>query len=100
MDNNIFNLLLVIITLTITTVGSFLINLIKQKIGSDKTKTYYELAKQVVMSIEQFNPLLSGVDKKALAISKLVELTNNKITAQQADILIESAVYEIKKIFK
>ena len=52
------------------------------------------------MAIEQLNPELAGVDKKDLALSKLLELTNNKITSEQANTLIESAVYEVKKILQ
>lgn len=100
MDQNIFNLLLGIITLVISVSGVALINYLNQKIGTEKVKSYYETAKQVVMSIEQLNPQLSGVDKKDLAINKLIEMSNKKISSEQADILIESAVYEIKKLIQ
>lgn len=100
MDNNIFNLLLTLVTITIAVIGTYLVSLIKHKIGSDKANNYFNIAKQVVMFIEQFNPDLSNIDKKELAVSKLVELTNNEMTHEQAEILIEAAVYEIKKIIK
>ncbi|HSQ89077.1 phage holin, LLH family [Romboutsia sp.] len=41
---------------------------------------------------------MAGIDKKELAVNKLVQLSNNKITSEQADMLIEAAVYDIKKI--
>lgn len=100
MDQNIFNLLLGIITLVISAGGVTLINYLNQKIATEKVKSYYETAKQVVMSIEQLNPQLSGIDKKELAINKLIEMSNKKIYHEQANILIESAVYEIKKLMK
>lgn len=100
MDSNIFDLLLMIITLVIAVMGTYLTNFINQKIGSDKTKHSFEMAKQVIMYIEQFNPKLSNIDKKNLAMLKLIELTNGKITPEQADMLIEAAVYEVKKLIK
>ena len=38
--------------------------------------------------------------KKELAISKLSELANNKIISEQANTLIESDVYEVKKLLQ
>lgn len=100
MDSNLFNLLLSIIAFIIAVGGGFLVTYLNQKIESQKLQDYYNIAKQVIMAIEQLNPELSGVDKKDLALSKLLELTNNKITYEQANILIESTVYEVKKLFK
>ena len=97
MDSNLFNLLLTILTFVITICGGFLINYLNQKIGSQKLQDYYNLAKQIVMSIEQLNPELTGAYKKELAMSKLSELTHNKISSEHANTLIESAVYDVKK---
>lgn len=98
MEDALFNLLLTVVTTIITVVGGFLTNLINEKVGEQKAKNYTQMAKQIVMSIEQFSPELQGIDKKELASSKLIEFTNNKITDKQADILIESAVFELKKL--
>lgn len=100
MNSNLFNLLLTILTLVITVGGGFLVNYLNQKLGSQKLQDYYNLAKQIVMAIEQLNPELAGGDKKELAMSKLLELANNKISYEQADTLIESAVYEVKKLLQ
>lgn len=100
MDSNLFNLLLAIITFIITVGGGFLVTYLNQKIESQKLQDYYNISKQVIMAIEQLNPELSGVDKKDLALSKLLELTNHKITYEQANILIESTVYEVKKLLE
>lgn len=98
MDQNIFNLLLGIITLVISVSGIALINYLNQKTYTEKIKNYSITAKQVVISIEQLNPQLAGIDKKELSINKLIDLSNKKITREQADILIESAVFEIKNL--
>ena len=100
MDSNLFNSLLTIITFVITIGGGFLINYLNKKRESQNLKDYYNISKQIVMSIEQLNPELVGADKKELAISKLLELTNNKINSEQANTLIEAAVYEVKKLLQ
>lgn len=99
-DSNLFNLLLTIITFVITICGGFVINFLIQNVESQKLKDYYNITKQIVLAIEQQNPQLNGADKKDLAVSKLLELTNNKITLEQANILIESTVYEVKKLLQ
>ena len=52
------------------------------------------------MAIEQLNSELPWEYKKELAISKLSELTSNKIISEQANTLIESDAYEIKKLLQ
>lgn len=98
MNADLFNVLLSILTTVITIGSGFVINYLKKKINNEKLETYYNLTKQVVMYVEQTNPDLLDSAKKELAVSKILELTNNKITKEQADTLIESAVYEIKKL--
>jgi hypothetical protein len=98
MDTTLFNLLLSLITVVIALGGGYLVSFLKHKIGSENINIYYKMAKQVVMAIEQANPQLTGVDKKDLALKKLVQLSNNKISEEQADILIEAAIYDIKKL--
>ena len=78
--------------------GGILIKYLKNKLNNEKVDSYYTLAKQIVMYIEQTNSSLVNEDKKQLATSKILELTNNKITEKQADTLIESAIYEVKKL--
>ncbi len=98
MDPILFDALVAIVSIIASAVGAYLIGFLNQKIGNDKLKVYYEIAKQVVMSTEQQNSELVGAEKKELAISKLLELTNNNLTLEQADTLIEAAVFEIKKL--
>lgn len=100
MNADLFNALSSILTAIITIGGGFIINYLKHKSNNVKLESYYSIAKQVVMFIEQTNPDLINEDKKDLAISKILELTHNKISRAQAETLIESAVYEIKKVLK
>ena len=100
MDGNLINILASLITAVIGIGGIYIINFLNNKIGHEKLQKYYTLAKTIVMSIEQLNPQLDGNDKKDLAINKIVELTKNKITPEEAETLIEAAVYEVKKILQ
>ncbi|HSQ89078.1 hypothetical protein [Romboutsia sp.] len=52
MDTALFNTFLSLITLVIAVGGGYLVNFLRQKIGREKLAKYYEMAKQVVMSIE------------------------------------------------
>ena len=92
--------MLTIITFIITVAIVFLVNYLNEKIASQKLKDYYNLAKQIVMAIEQLNSELPWEYKKELAISKLSKLTSNKINCEQTNNLIESDVYEIKKLLQ
>lgn len=98
MDNNLFNILIAILTLVISLGGGYLITLIKQNFDLAKLNNYYNIAKEVVMSIEQLSPKLDNTLKKEKSIELILSITKNKITKEQADILIEAAVYEVKKL--
>ncbi|MFI3210670.1 MAG: phage holin [Peptostreptococcaceae bacterium] len=100
MEDALFNLLLTALTTVITVVGAFLTNFINEKVGEQKAKNYAEMAKQIVMSVEQYSSDLDGTAKKESATAALVEFTNNKLTETQANTLIEAAVYEIKQLTK
>ena len=59
--------MLTIITFIITVAIVFLVNYLNEKIASQKLKDYYNLAKQIVMAIEQLNSELPWEYKKELA---------------------------------
>lgn len=98
MDINLMNLLFTIIALVFGSVGVYLIKYLDIKIYHDTFDHYYQLAKTIVMSLEQINTYMSGEDKKTLATARFTELTDGRISELDADRLIESAVYEIKKL--
>ncbi|MGL5348414.1 MAG: phage holin, LLH family [Peptostreptococcaceae bacterium] len=100
MNSDLFNFILSVVLLIISFGGGYLIKLLKQDIDVSKFSNYYTIAKQVVMSIEQLYPELDGQSKKQYAVELLLKLTNNKLTSDQANTLIESAVYEIKKLLQ
>jgi LL-H family phage holin len=73
----------------------YAINFINTKIGAENTKKYYNIAKNVVMAVEQQIGNGKGPDKKAEAITIIKQLTKNKLTDDEINILIEAAVKEM-----
>lgn len=100
MSSDLFNMVLSLLLIIISFGGGYLIKIFKQNIDISKFNNYYSIAKQVVMSIEQLYPELDSKLKKQTAIDLLLKLTNNNLTAEQANTLIESAVFEVKKLLQ
>lgn len=98
MSNDLFNLILSLLMLVIATGGGYIVKLFKENLEGSKFASYFDIAKQVVMSIEQLYPSLANEDKKKEAVALLLKLTNNKLTEEQANTLIEAAVFEVKKL--
>lgn len=78
----------------------YAINFINAKIGTENTKKYYNLAKTVVTAIEQQIGNGKGPDKKAEAIAVIKELTKNKLSDEEINVLIEAAVKEMNMVLK
>jgi len=78
----------------------YAINFINTKIGTENTKKYYNIAKNVVMAVEQQIGNGKGPDKKAEAIAIIKQLTKNKLTDDEINILIEAAVKEMNIVLK
>ena len=86
---------IVIICLIIT---GYIVPLIKNKIGDDKFTKLAEWVKFAVLKAEQVLTAETGEQKKEYVLSFIDEvLQENKIniTAEQLDVLIESAVKEM-----
>jgi LL-H family phage holin len=76
------------------------INFLNKKIGKDMMQKYFELAKVLVMAVEQeFGPG-NGADKKAEVMNLLKRLTGNKLTDEELSKLIEAAVFEMNYMLK
>ncbi|HHV75525.1 MAG TPA: phage holin [Thermoanaerobacterium sp.] len=78
----------------------YAINFINAKIGTENTKKYYNLAKTVVTAIEQQIGPGKGPDKKSEAIAVIKELTKNKLSDEEINVLIEAAVKEMNLVLK
>lgn len=99
MDNELIKYIVEgIIALVLIIVSGYLIPLIKNKIGDDQFSKISEWVKFAVLRAEQVLTAETGEQKKEYVISFIDEvLKENKIniTAEQLDVLIESAVKEM-----
>lgn len=100
MNENWFNLILALIPVLGTIITGFIIPLIKEKIGSEKLAKYEEWATQAVQAAEMmFDGKGMGETKKEYVVNFLNNMFNkNKvvITEEQIEILVESAVKQMK----
>lgn len=102
MDDRVFELILAIIPVLGVIITSFIVPYFKEQIGNEKLNKYQEWANMAVKAAEMiFTESGMGVEKKAYVVKFLTEQFNkNKvvITEQQLEILIESAVKQMKEI--
>lgn len=102
MDDRIFELILAIIPVLGVILTSFIIPYFKEQIGNEKLNKYQEWANMAVKAAELlFKESGMGSEKKEYVVKFLTEQFNkNKvvITEQQLEILIESAVKQMKEV--
>ena len=102
MNEILFKIILTLIPIIGVILTSFIIPLIKEKIGTEKLAKYEYWVSMAVNAAEKiFSEPNSGVKKKEYVVNFLNELLNkNKtvITKEQLNILIESAVNELNNI--
>ena len=101
MDEKIFELILAIIPVLGVILTSFIIPYFKEQIGNEKLNKYQEWVSMSVMAAEMiFTGSGMGTEKKEYVVKFLTEQFNkNKvvITEEQMNILIESAVKQMKE---
>lgn len=99
MDNEVVKYIVEgVIALILIIVSRYLIPLIKNKIGDDQFSKLAGWVKFAVLKAEQVLTAETGEEKKKYVVSFIDEvLAENKInvTAEQLDVLIESAVKEM-----
>ena len=102
MNENLFNIILTIIPVIGAIITYFVIPFIKSSVSEKQLAQYKEWAKLAVKTAEMlWRETGHGEDKKAYVINFLNDMFNkNKvvITEEQINILIESAVKEMKEI--
>ena len=100
MDDNIFKIVLALISILGTVLTSVVIPYIKEKIGNEKLAKYEEWVTLAVQSAEMiFKGQGMGESKKEYVVNFLNEMFNkNKvvITSEQLEVLIEAAVKSMK----
>ncbi len=105
MRDVLFQALVYLIQAVIVVVGTLLARyirkkeeLLKQKIGQERYLLLYEVAQNVVKAIEQMFGAGQGELKKSEAVKFLMQ--NFKLTEDEAEKLVEAAVYEMNKVLK
>ena len=100
MDERLFQIVLAIIPVLGTIITVFIIPLIKEKIGAEKLAKYEYWADLAVKAAEMlWTETGHGEDKKQYVVEFLTNMFNKKkvvITEEQMNILIESAVKQLK----
>ncbi|SKA99294.1 phage holin, LL-H family, partial [Caloramator quimbayensis] len=86
--------LTILIQLVVLFVMGALFNYLDKKIGDEKIKKYYDLAKKAVQAAEQYFGAGKGVEKKAWVTSYLKQKFGDKLSPVDIDLLLESAVHE------
>lgn len=76
----------------------YLIDYLSTKIGMEKLKRYYEIAKTFVQAVEQQMGPGNGPDKKTQVFNLLKKVIGNKLTDEEIDKLIEAAVFEMNYV--
>lgn len=83
----------------ITVLIPFVIRFLLAHTSKENLAKYTQLAETVVMSIEQTMGAGNGAAKKAAAEAKLAQLLKGALSAEDIDHLIESAVFQMNKIW-
>ena len=100
MNENLFDLILAIIPVLGVIITGFVVPFMKEKIGSEKLAKYEYLVTTAVQAAEMlYTESGSGAEKKQYVVDFLNDMFNkNKIviTEQQIEILLESAVKQMK----
>ena len=100
MDERLFYIILMLIPIFGTIITSFIAPYIKEKIGAEKLAKYQYWANLAVKAAEMiWVESGRGKDKKQYVVDFLNNMFNKKktvITEQQIEILVESAVKQMK----
>lgn len=79
--------------------GSVL-KLLKEKVGQEKMKNYYDVAKTAIQFAEQVIGSGNGERKKDMAIQYISQKLGGKLTPKEIDVLLEAVLYESINQFK
>lgn len=100
MNEELFKIVLMLVSILATIITSFIIPFIKEKIGSERLEKYEYWANLCVRAAEMlWKESGKGAEKKQYVVNFLNDMFNkNKvvITDEQIEILIESAVKQLK----
>lgn len=96
MSDNLFKLIIAIIPVIGAVITGFLIPYLRSKIGNEKLTQYMSWAKSCVQFAEMIYSEDKWREKKAYCVEFLSNEIKGALTPEQIDVLIESAVIELK----
>ncbi|MDI6617739.1 MAG: phage holin [Clostridiales bacterium] len=96
----LLQVLLIVVQLAIIAIGGYVISYLKSKIGTENLARYYTIISNIVRGVEQTFGGGNGSDKKAEAVQLIKKALGNKLTDEQINLLIESAVFEMNNLLK
>lgn len=100
MKDLIMQILTASIQLIILVGLGYAIKYLKTKTSVENLQKYYSLIKAFVQAAEQQLGAGTGAQKKAQVVAMVQKVIGNKLSADEIDKLIESAVFEINNILK
>lgn len=95
----VINILYYSIQLIVLLTMGYFITFLKTKIGTEKTKEYYGIAKKVVMAAEQVFGPKTGEQKKDFVVKFLKERLRH-LTEDEITNLVEAAVFEMNHVLE
>lgn len=96
MSDNLFKIIVALIPVIGAVITGFLIPWINSQVGNEKLAAYTEWAKKAVQYAEMIYTPEQWAEKKAYVTVFMSDYINGALSAEQIDVLIESAVKELK----
>lgn len=96
MDDYIFKIILALIPVIGAVITGLLIPWIRSQIGAEKLEEYVQWAEKAVRCAQQIYTPDQWQEKKNYCIDFLRMVTKDALTYEQIEVLIESAVKELK----
>lgn len=96
----IMTILITLIQLIILVGLGYFIDFLKTKTSTEKLKKYYDLIVKFVHAAEQTFGDGKGALKKQYVINTVKKILGNKLTDEEIDRMIESAVFEMNLVLK
>lgn len=99
MNEIIFEVIKVVVMVTVLVITRYLVPWLKEKIGTDKLAVTEKWVKYAVLKAQQVLWSKDGQDKKAYVMDFLKEILmakNIALSDEQLDVLIEAAVKQMK----
>ncbi len=92
--------LTVLVQIVVLYVLGVIIAYAQKKLGAEKTQKYYDVIKKAVQAAEQAYGAGQGAEKKAWVLEYLSKALGKKLSVDDLNMLLESAVHEMNLVLK